>query len=192
MRLQKTFLSGEKNNLFLIVGLGNPGEEYANTRHNVGFLALDFLASEWGLNKFKSQKKFKALTTEGWLENKKIILAKPETFMNNSGGTVGALKNFYKTGSEKIIAVYDELDLPFGKIRVRADGSSAGHNGIKSIITKLGTDKFKRVRIGTRNEQAEKMEASDFVLAKFSKREELILKKEILPAAMEEIEKIIG
>lgn len=186
MRLQK------KDNLLLIVGLGNPGKKYAATRHNVGFWALDFLADKWGLNKFKSQKKLKALTTEGWLENKKIVLAKPETFMNNSGETVGALKNFYKTESEKIIAVYDELDLPFGKIRVRADGSSAGHNGIKSIIAQLGTDKFKRVRIGTRNQLADKTEAADFVLGKFSEEELIALKKNILPAALEAMEKIIN
>jgi len=112
------------------------------------------------------------------------------THINSSGEAVRILKNQFL--SSDLLVIQDDATMEFGKIRVRPDGSAGGHNGIKSIIAKLGTDKFKRVRIGTRNEQAEKMEASDFVLAKFSKREELILKKEILPAAMEEIEKIIG
>jgi PTH1 family peptidyl-tRNA hydrolase len=178
--------------MFLIVGLGNPSKEYEKTRHNVGFMAVDFLAENWQLGAFKKQKKLKAEILESVINDQKIILAKPQTFMNNSGEAVMALKKFFQIKNEQVVVVYDELDLPLGKIRVRTDGSSAGHNGIKSIIQNLGTDKFIRLRIGIRNELAEKMEAADFVLSRFSKEEKKALEKEILPAAREAIEKIIS
>ncbi|HRY63416.1 MAG TPA: aminoacyl-tRNA hydrolase [Patescibacteria group bacterium] len=184
-------VSKQADNLILIVGLGNPDQEYQMTRHNVGFMAADFLAQNMEFSKFKKQKKFRAEVLAGKWGAQKIILAKPQTFMNNSGEAVAALKNFYQVPSERIIIIYDELDLPFGKMRIRPDGSSAGHNGIKSIIEKIGTDKFWRVRIGISNERAEQMEAADFVLSKFSREEKALLTKEILPKVAEEVEKII-
>jgi peptidyl-tRNA hydrolase, PTH1 family len=180
-----------ENSIYLIVGLGNPGREYQATRHNVGFLAVKFLAEKLKWGDFKEQKKFQAEILETKFQAKKIIMAKPQTFMNNSGEAVAALKNFYKIPSQNIIIIYDELDLPMGKIRVRPDGSSAGHNGIKSIIEHLGTDKFWRVRIGIGNELKGKMEAANFVLSKFSKEEKSLLIKNILPEVVGEVEKII-
>jgi len=180
-----------KNKAIIIAGLGNPGREYEKTRHNIGFMAVDFLAEKLNWGEFKEQKKFQAEILEATWQNKKIIVIKPQKFMNNSGESLAAVTNFYKIKSQNIIMVYDELDLPFGKIRIRPAGSSAGHNGIKSIIEKLGTDKFWRVRIGVGNDQKEKMEAADFVLGKFSREEKKILEQEILPAVAGEIEKII-
>jgi len=181
----------QTNNSILIVGLGNPGPEYQKTRHNVGFEALNFLTKKSELAKFKNQKKFKADVSINKINNQKIILAKPQTFMNNSGEAISALKNFYQIDNKKITIIYDELDLPFGQIRVRSEGSSAGHNGIKSIISCLGTDKFNRIRIGIKNELVEQIETADFVLSKFSKDEKKILEKTIWPMVLIEIEKII-
>ncbi len=184
-------MNKKNSQIILVVGLGNPGKEYEHTRHNVGFVTLDWLAEKLDWEHFKEQKKFRAMISENKWGDKKIIAAKPLTFMNNSGETVAAIKKFYQVADEKIIIVYDELDLPFGKIRIRAEGSSAGHNGLKSIIEKLGSDKFWRVRIGIGNERAEKMEAADFVLSKLTREEKNILNKEILPEVIKETEKII-
>ncbi len=177
--------------MYLIIGLGNPEKKYEQTRHNVGFMAIDFLVKKIGLGKFKLQQKFKAEVLTGKYDNKNIIIAKPQTYMNNSGVAVQLLKNYYKIQSENLIIVYDELDLPFKNIRVRTEGSSAGHNGIKSIIEYLASDKFNRIRIGIRNNDADKLPADKFVLSRFSFWEKHKLKKEILPQAVEEILKII-
>ncbi len=178
--------------MYLIVGLGNPEKQYEQTRHNVGFMAVDFLVEKIGLGKFKLQQKFKAEILTGKYDNKNIIIAKPQTYMNNSGVAVHLLKNYYKIQSENLIIVYDELDLPFEDIRVRTEGSSAGHNGIKSIIEYLASDKFNRIRIGIRNSVTEKIPADKFVLSKFSFWEKRKLKKEILPRAIDEIFKILN
>ena len=167
--------------MYLIVGLGNPDKKYENTRHNIGFLAVDFLVEKLGFNKLKLQGKFKSDTTIGEWSGKRIIIAKPQTYMNNSGVAVQLLKNYFKIQSENIIIIYDELDLPFEEIRVRYEGSSAGHNGIKSIIEYLSTDRFKRIRIGIRNKLAEKIPADKFVLSKFSFWDKRKLKNKILP-----------
>ncbi len=173
----------------LIVGLGNPGKKYEKTRHNTGFMAVDFLVDKFDFDKFKMKDKFKAEITQGNIENEKAIIAKPQTYMNNSGEAVQALKSFYKIKIEDIIVVYDELDLILGKIRVRDEGSSAGHKGIESIMEKVGDDKFTRVRIGIRNGKADRMPTDKFVLSRFSLSERWKLKKEILPKAIEEITK---
>ena len=156
----------------LILGLGNPGKKYQNTRHNIGFAAIDFLFEEWlkdeGFTAWHEDKKFQAEISEGNLNGEKIILAKPQTYMNNSGSAVQALQNYFKIQPENLIVVYDELDLLLGEIRVRQEGSSAGHNGIKSIIAYISTDKFNRVRIGILNKNAEKIPAEKFVLSKLS------------------------
>lgn len=183
----------------LIIGLGNPGKQYEKTRHNIGFLAVDFLVERLNF-KFNLKEKFKAEICETRLNNEKIIIVKPQTFMNNSGDAVQLLQSFYKVSPKNIIVVYDELDLPFEKIRVRKEGSSAGHKGIQSIIQKLGTDKFYRIRIGIKNDKAEKMparfdsgkarRADRFVLSRFSILEKIKLKN-ILKRAVEEIENIV-
>jgi peptidyl-tRNA hydrolase, PTH1 family len=177
--------------MFLIIGLGNPGDQYKNTRHNVGFGAVEYLAKEFNLAEFKKLSKFKAEISEGKIGGEKVVMAKPQTFMNASGEAVTALKNYYKVPVENMLVIYDELDLPFGKIRVRSEGSSAGHRGIESIMEKTGTDKFWRIRIGTRNEKAEKMPADKFVLSKFSLIERLNLKKKVWPEVKQEVEKIV-
>lgn len=162
----------------LIIGLGNPGKEYQKTRHNAGFLMLDFFAENLNFSDFKFEKKFNAEITEKQISGQKIILVKPQTFMNNSGQSVQALINFYKIPAEKIIVVHDELDLKLGDFKISQNKNASGHNGVLSIFNHLGTKKFQRIRIGIddRNEQQRKnMSGSDYVLGRFSKNELEIL-----------------
>ena len=145
----------------LIVGLGNPGRKYADNRHNVGFHCLDMLAQEHGLLFDKTQGKAKLAL--GQLADRRIILAKPQTFVNSSGRAVGTVARFYKIESQDVLVVYDDLDLPQGTIRLRPSGSSGGHNGIKSIIEHLGTQRFPRLRVGIGRPPG-RMAPKDYVL----------------------------
>ncbi|MDR3600116.1 MAG: aminoacyl-tRNA hydrolase [Desulfosporosinus sp.] len=129
----------------VIVGLGNPGPQYAETRHNVGFLLIDLLAEAQNL---QFREKFQGLWTEVKIEGERILLLKPQTYMNLSGRSVSELANFYKVPGEDLLIVQDDMDLPLGKIRLRNQGSAGGHNGIKSILAELGTDKFWRLKLG--------------------------------------------
>ena len=129
----------------VIVGLGNPGPQYAETRHNIGFLLVDLLAEAHNLQ-FRA--KFQGLWTEGNVEGERFLLLKPQTFMNLSGRSVSELTNFYKVLGEDLLIVQDDMDLPLGKIRLRDQGSAGGHNGIKSILAELGTEKFWRLKLG--------------------------------------------
>lgn len=155
----------------LIIGLGNPGETYARTRHNAGWLAIDRFASRDGFSTFTFDKKFRADIATGTIDGEKIILAKPQTFMNLSGESARALIDFYKLAPMDVIATYDDKDLPFGTLRLRADGGAGGHNGVKSIIAHLGTDDFTRVRIGVANDFTARTPTDVFVLADFSTEE---------------------
>jgi len=130
----------------LIIGLGNPGRKYAGNRHNVGFQCLDHLAEAWGLS--FSRRKHKALQAQGQIASLKVILAKPQTFMNLSGDAVGRMARFYKVPPENILVIHDDLDLPLGRIRLRPEGGSGGHKGMKSIIEHLGANGFPRLRVG--------------------------------------------
>jgi PTH1 family peptidyl-tRNA hydrolase len=155
----------------LIVGLGNPGKEYDTTRHNIGFMVLDTFAAANNFSSFRNHPKFNGKITEATLGQTKVILLKPQTFMNESGQSVGALKQFYKLQNSEIFVVHDELSIPFGQIRTRIGGQSAGHNGIKSLIAHIGAD-FGRIRVGIKNEFTGKKDTSDFVLGTFSKDEQ--------------------
>lgn len=159
------------NKTMLIIGLGNPGREYNKTRHNIGFAAVDSFAEANGFDKWQINKKFKGSFTENMLGSAKVILLKPNTFMNLSGESAQAVASFYKIPLENCVAVYDELSIPFGQIRNRIGGQSAGHNGVKSLIQQLGAD-FGRVRIGIKNSFSSQAEDSDFVLGKFTKDEQ--------------------
>ena len=157
----------------LIVGLGNPGAKYEFTRHNAGFLMLDFYAKEKGfeINKLKN----KALISEQFINGEKVIFAKPQTFMNLSGDSVLLLAEYYGIDNEDIFIIYDDISLPLGKIRIRKKGSAGGHNGIKDLILKLSGDDFCRLKIGV-SENGEK-DLIDYVLGAFSKNELAELKK---------------
>jgi peptidyl-tRNA hydrolase, PTH1 family len=151
----------------LIVGLGNPGTKYAQTRHNVGFDLLDILAKRWQVN-FSDRKQFQGIYGEGFgNHNAKVRLLKPQTFMNLSGQSVRSTTDWFKLSPESVLVVYDDLDLPLGKIRLRLSGSAGGHNGMKSIISHLGTQNFPRVRIGIGKSCGEK-DTISHVLGKFS------------------------
>jgi peptidyl-tRNA hydrolase, PTH1 family len=151
----------------LIVGLGNPGTKYAQTRHNVGFDLLDVLAKRWQIG-MSDRKQFQGIYGEGFgTHNAKIRLLKPQTFMNLSGQSVRATIDWFKLPPESVLVVYDDLDLPLGKIRLRMSGSAGGHNGMKSIISHLGTQNFPRVRIGIGKSAGEK-DTISHVLGKFS------------------------
>ncbi|HUC78791.1 MAG TPA: aminoacyl-tRNA hydrolase [Candidatus Saccharimonadales bacterium] len=156
---------------FLIVGLGNIGKEYDQTRHNIGFEVVDALVkSRSELADWQDKKNFKAHFSLGQFAETRIIVIKPTTLMNLSGSAVEAVANFYKIAPSNILVIHDELDINFGQIRTRIGGTSAGHNGVQSIIDKLGED-FARIRIGIGPKKPEKMDSSDFVLAKFKKAE---------------------
>lgn len=159
--------------MFLIVGLGNPGDKYENTRHNAGFLVIDGLAKEHSFPEFKLLKKLNALISEGNIQGRKIILAKPQTFMNNSGLAVKKIKTKYKISPEDIIIINDDLDLPFGKIKIARNQGAAGHKGVLSVIDALKTKDFFRLRIGIENEKEKIIGPEKFVLQKFSKEEDM-------------------
>ncbi len=154
----------------LIVGLGNPGDKYAKTRHNIGFDSIDILAKEFGIS-FKE--KFQGLIGETTINGEKIYLLKPQTFMNLSGDSLGAVAKFYKIENSDVVVIYDDMDLPLGKIRYREDGSSGGHNGIKSIIAHIG-EKFCRVRCGI-GKPSPTDGNIDFVLGRFTKEQQEVV-----------------
>ena len=156
----------------LIVGLGNPGREYRLTRHNAGFLLLDRLAADLGTTFGRIQ--HKALVARTRYAGKKLILAKPQTYMNLSGQSVGALMRFYKLPPEVLLVAYDDVDLPFGTLRLRPKGGAGGHKGMKSIQERLGTQNFPRLRIGIGRPPG-RMDAAAYVLQQFSSQEQEIL-----------------
>lgn len=155
----------------LIIGLGNIGKKYQETRHNIGFDCVDALAVSQSLDNWTDKKDLKSLVATGIIADTRVILCKPATLMNNSGEGAQAVANFYKVPSSSIVAVYDEIDLDFGQLRMRIGGSAAGHNGVKSLIQHMG-EGFGRVRIGVGPKQPRQIDSADFVLAKFSKKEQ--------------------
>jgi peptidyl-tRNA hydrolase, PTH1 family len=167
-------------NLFIIVGLGNPGTKYDNTRHNVGFDTIDLLSHQFGIN--VSKIKHKAVIGDGIIQGSRVILAKPQTFMNLSGESVRELIEWYKIPFSNLIIVYDDIDLPLGRIRVRPNGSSGTHNGMKSIIYQSKSDQFPRIRIGT-GRPPEGWDLADFVLSKFSPDDRKLVNESIVRAA---------
>jgi peptidyl-tRNA hydrolase, PTH1 family len=156
------------NKNILLVGLGNPGKEYEQTRHNVGFLCVDeFVSKTDGMEDWMQKKDLKCLLSSGRVGDTRVIAIKPTTFMNLSGEAVQAAINFYKINPEHIAVIHDELDIDFGQIRLRQGGSDAGHNGIKSVSQHIG-EGYARIRIGVGPKKPAKMQSEDFVLQKFS------------------------
>lgn len=155
--------------MYIIVGLGNPTREYANTRHNVGFDVIDKLSDQYNID--VREKKHKALYGKGIIEGERVVLAKPQTFMNLSGESVRELVSFYKIEpADELIVIYDDISLDVGQLRIRKKGSSGGHNGIKNIIAQLGTQDFKRIKIGV-GEKPKGWDLADYVLGRFSSEE---------------------
>ena len=155
--------------MYIIVGLGNPGKKYEHTRHNAGFEVIDILADRMGINVEES--KHKGLLGRGMLEGQKVVLVKPQTFMNLSGECVREVSDFYKVAEDEIIVIYDDISLDPGQLRIRAKGSAGGHNGIKNIIAQLGTQVFPRVKVGV-GEKPRMMDLADYVLSRFSKEDQ--------------------
>jgi len=152
-------------NLTIIAGLGNPGRKYDNTRHNVGFNAIDVLSAKYSIK--VNRLKHKALSGEGTIKENRVLLVKPQTFMNLSGESIRDIVEWYKLPMEKLIVIYDDADLPAGSLRIRPKGSSGTHNGMKSIIYQLQSDDFPRIRIGI-GKAPEGWELADYVLSKLS------------------------
>lgn len=174
------------NTALLIVGLGNPGKEYDDTRHNIGFSVVDNFARKQGFDGWIAKKDLHCLQASHTIGTSRVILCKPNTFMNDSGKAVQAIQHFYKIDNSKTLVVYDELDIEFGQIRTRVGGGSAGHNGVKSITQACG-EEYGRLRIGIGPKQPKEMETADFVLARFSKEH-----KEQLPALLQESNAILS
>jgi len=164
----------------LIIGLGNPGIKYEKTRHNFGFLVVDELAKKMNTDDWKIKMQFNANIAEGNTNDKKIILAKPQTFMNNSGIAVKSIADYYKIPYEEISIIHDDIDLPLGEIKIQQSRGAAGHKGVQSIIDTLKTKDFIRIRIGLKPTNQERIiDTEKFVLQKFSKNEEKIVQKTI-------------
>jgi len=157
------------SNMFLIVGLGNPGEKYEKTWHNIGFLAVNFFSKKKNFPEFKIDKKLKSEVAESKIDKEKIILAKPQTFMNASGFAVGTLIRQWKIKSDNLVVIQDDLDLPFGKIRIVKGRGTAGHKGINSIIKIIGTKDFTRIRVGIQPSKGKPKHSEIFVLRKIDK-----------------------
>jgi len=168
---------------YLIAGLGNPGREYRENRHNIGFMALDRLAVRLGLS--YSRLESKALLTKGEHQGRRLLLAKPQTYMNLSGQAVGALLRYYKVPLENLLVIYDDVDLPLGSLRLRPGGGSSGQKGMASIIERLGSQDFPRLRIGIGHLPG-RMEAAAYVLEDFSRQEAEVL-PEILDRSAEAV-----
>lgn len=154
--------------MYVILGIGNPGKKYEGTRHNIGFIALDYMGAHFGIkiNKIKH----KALIGEGSIAGEKVILVKPQTYVNLSGDSLREVCTFYKVPPENVIVIHDDVSLDCGKVRIRAKGSAGGHNGLKSIILNLNSDEFIRIKMGV-GAAPEHYDLADWVLGKFSKEE---------------------
>jgi len=172
-------------NVFLIVGLGNPGAEYARTRHNAGFLLVERLAADWK-SSWTNERKFRARIAKVERNGRKVLLCEPQTFMNLSGETVGALTNFYQLPLKQLLVTVDDADLPLGEIRLRANGSSGGHHGLESIEQHLATRGFARLRIGIGRKDGAR-EITNYVLGKFDPGEGELLEK-VLERAANQVE----
>lgn len=184
--LFKQIESGSAGNLhgkltWIVAGLGNPGLEYENTRHNAGFLTMDELAKQCGAK--LDQMKFKSDCGEAMLGDVRCLLMKPTTYMNLSGDAIAAAANFYKIPPEQVLVIYDDISLPPGKLRLRRKGSAGGHNGIKSIIAQLGTEAFPRIRVGVGAKPNPQYDLADWVLSKFSEEDMTALQPALEHAA---------
>jgi len=173
-------MKGEFLNMYIIAGLGNPGKEYENTRHNAGFMALDALADRLGAD--VSERKHKALCAKAVIGGERALLMKPQTFMNSSGESIRAAADFYKVEPEHILIFYDDINLEPGQLRVRAKGSAGGHNGMKSIIAHLGTQEFPRIRVGV-GEKPKEIDLVHYVLGHFSQGERALMEEAAREAA---------
>lgn len=160
--------------MFLIVGLGNPGKEYEDTRHNIGFKVVDNIAKEYNID--VNRQKFKGTYGEGFINGEKVMLLKPTTYMNLSGESVREVVDFYNLENHKILIIYDDISLDVGKLRIREKGSAGGHNGIKSIIAHLGSDVFPRIKVGVGQPD---LDLVKHVLGRFAKEEKTILNESI-------------
>jgi peptidyl-tRNA hydrolase len=176
--------------MFLIVGLGNPGDRYSETRHNVGFMTLDKLAKRNNINIDIKKSRFKGMCGEGYIQEQKVILLKPLTYMNLSGESIVEVANWYKISSSCIIIIYDDVDLKSGDIRVRKSGGSGTHNGMKSVILNLNTQYFPRVRVGIGTSDSDK-DLAEYVLKKMTKGEYEVIEKGINHAC-DAVETILG
>ena len=173
---------------YIIVGLGNPGIQYQDTRHNAGFMAIDTIAEKYGAD--VKRIKFKSLCGECTMGGKKCLLMKPSTYMNNSGEAVVEAMNFYKLGIENLIVIYDDISLEPGKLRIRRKGSHGGHNGMRSIIDLLGTDEFIRVKVGVGKKPHPDYNLADWVLGHFTK-EQMNLMNQSTENASESVKLIV-
>lgn len=166
--------------MYIIAGLGNPTKEYDKTRHNVGFAVIDQLADRYGID--VSERKHRAFCGKGVIEGQKVLLVKPQTFMNLSGESLRSAMDYYKALPEELIVIYDDISLPPGQLRIRLKGSAGGHNGIKNIIAHLGTQEFPRIKVGV-GEKSPRMDLKDYVLSRFSKGEQELMEEAFREAA---------
>ncbi len=174
---------------YIVVGLGNPGKDYENTRHNAGFLTIDYIAEKCGVKIDRAR--FKALTASASIAGKGVLLMKPQTFMNLSGDAVGEAARFYKISAENIIVISDDLNLDVGRLRVRKSGSAGGQKGLNDIIEKLGTQDIPRIRVGVGKKPHPDFDIKDWVLSNFTKEENAVLAK-LYEKAFSGVEKIVA
>ncbi|MDF2951718.1 MAG: Aminoacyl-tRNA hydrolase [Anaerocolumna sp.] len=160
--------------MYIIIGLGNPSREWQATRHNIGFDAITHLSDEYNIP--LDFKKHKALCGKGYIEGEKVLLAQPQTFMNRSGESVRELVDFYKVSSNEIIIIYDDISLAVGQLRLRGKGSAGGHNGVKSIISHLGSEEFPRIKVGV-GDKPKGWDLADYVLGRFNNEEQPIIRE---------------
>ncbi len=178
----------KENDILLVVGLGNPDSEYENTRHNIGFDAVDLLCEKFGATPFRL--KHKALISECKIKNKRIMVAKPQTYMNLSGQSVGEISRFYKIPLENIIVIFDDISLDVGNIRIRRNGTHGGHNGMKNISEHLSSNDIARIKIGVGKKPHPEYDLKDWVLSKF-KTEEMENKEKALCKAVLAVEEMV-
>lgn len=174
--------------MYIIAGLGNPGRDYTGTRHNVGFEVLDAVAAKYDIDIKRA--KLRGLYGEGRIGGERVVLVKPQTFMNLSGECIREFKSWYKAEDSEIIVIYDDVSLPTGKMRIRPKGSAGGHNGIKSIIYQLGSEVFPRIKIGVGRPENPDYDLADYVLGRFNRNEVKTLTETAIKAA-EAVEVII-
>lgn len=159
---------------FIVAGLGNPGQKYEHTRHNAGFMAVDFIAEKYGVRIDRA--KYHALTAEVRIEDKRVLLMKPETFMNNSGIAISEAAGFYKIPPERVLVLHDEISFEPGLFRIRRKGSAGGHNGLKSIIDHLPGEEFPRIKLGVGKKPSPDYDLADWVLGRFPPSDEALLR----------------